>query len=456
MRKIFQKERFGLKLINFNKYRIYLFIGIVCVVVLLVTITFNLNQNKYSLAKCDLLNNEITNIVGVYIKEDDEYIKSDTIPESGYILNTEESYCRVYGEEDTNISISYDEANKTLSVTPLTARGTKCYLYFYETLNGAILDDNPLQTETPDFSKTAQADCTGLDNCEETNGLYQAEDDDGTTYYFRGSIDNNWVSFAGFYWRIIRINGDGSIRLIYSGDSESGPVETGEATQIGTSAFNEQANDNAYVGYMCGTPGSDTYEETHANINDSTIKTVLDYWYQQNLLSYSDYISTEQGFCGDRMSYIRSGTQGSSIYTSGGGTGTTTTYYGSYIRRYSSRIPTFQCLNKNDLYTINSAEEGNQILVYPIGLITSDEAIYAGAQQVNTSYYLYTNQGYWTISPSGYYYEQPNTFFIGANGWLDGDDCSVNGNIGVRPVINLDKNVTISSGNGTINNPYQI
>ena len=89
-------------------------------------------------------------------------------------------------------------------------------------------------------------------------------------------MDNNWVSFAGFYWRIIRINGDGSIRLIYSGDSSSGPVETGESTQIGTSAFNEQFNDNAYVGYMYGTSGSGTYEETQANINDSTIKTVLD------------------------------------------------------------------------------------------------------------------------------------------------------------------------------------
>jgi len=89
---------------------------------------------------------------------------------------------------------------------------------------------------TPDFSKTATTD----------EGLFMAEDDEGASYYYRGAVKNNYVSFAGFIWRIIRRNGDGSIRMIYSGKKTS---DTGEATSIGNSAFNDKYWDSTYVGY---------------------------------------------------------------------------------------------------------------------------------------------------------------------------------------------------------------
>ncbi len=89
---------------------------------------------------------------------------------------------------------------------------------------------------TPDFSQTATTD----------EGLYMTEDDEGESYYYRGAVKNNYVSFAGFIWRIIRRNGDGSIRLIYSGKSTSGP---GEIATIGKSAYNEKYWDPTYVGY---------------------------------------------------------------------------------------------------------------------------------------------------------------------------------------------------------------
>ena len=89
---------------------------------------------------------------------------------------------------------------------------------------------------TPDFSKTATTD----------EGLFMAEDDEGESYYYRGAVKNNYVSFAGFIWRIIRRNGDGSIRMIYSGKKTS---DTGEATTIGNSAFNDKYWDPAYEGY---------------------------------------------------------------------------------------------------------------------------------------------------------------------------------------------------------------
>ena len=89
---------------------------------------------------------------------------------------------------------------------------------------------------TPDFSQIATTD----------EGLYMAEDDEGESYYYRGAVKNNYVSFAGFIWRIIRRNGDGSIRMIYSGKSVS---DTGDNTMIGTSQFNSKYWDPTYVGY---------------------------------------------------------------------------------------------------------------------------------------------------------------------------------------------------------------
>ena len=89
---------------------------------------------------------------------------------------------------------------------------------------------------TPDFSKTATTD----------EGLFMAEDDEGESYYYRGAVKNNYVSFAGFIWRIIRRNGDGSIRMIYSGKSTT---DTGDDTMIGHTYFNENDFDSSSVGY---------------------------------------------------------------------------------------------------------------------------------------------------------------------------------------------------------------
>lgn len=107
------------------------------------------------------------------------------------------------------------------------------------------------------------------------SGLYMAEDDYGKSYYYRGSIDNNYVSFAGFIWRIIRINGDGSIRMIYSGTSTT---DTGAKTTIGTSAFNPDPYDMAYLGYKYGI--DKTYQETTAtNLNYSNINANTNYYF---------------------------------------------------------------------------------------------------------------------------------------------------------------------------------
>ena len=277
-------------------------------------------------------------------------------------------------------------------------------------------------------------------------GIYEGQDDDGTTYYWRGNVDNNWLYFAGFYWRIIRINGDKTIRIIYNGATTN---TTGTGTQINAGPFNLSYNDNAYVGYMFGSSGSSSYNETHANTNNSTIKEVIDLWYQENLTDYAKFIDTNAGFCNDRTPYTNI------IETiTGGGAGTITTYYGASIRLYTTKQPTFKCQNNNDLFTVRGSNKGNKALQYPIGLITADEVAYAGgvAEKSNSSFYLNTNQYYWTMSP--YQFNTNNIasmFRMWANGF--GYTLLTEDNSGVRPVINLRSDVKIT-GSGTIEDPY--
>ena len=377
------------------------------------------------------LNN--TNLVGVYIQEGEDYTKTDTIPEEGYTLNQEKSYCKV---NDSNIdaTISYDAETKTLSVSPLTTKGTKCYLYFDEQKMQAadiILADKTIST-------ARNGAITGTLTTNTTGTVYSVADDWGTSYVYAGAPTDNWVQFAGYYWRIIRINGDGSIRLIYNG--------TGTSTQIQTSAFNSTHTDNMYVGYMYQN------NQVHGLTTDSTIKIELDEWYEENLQSHADKISTEAGFCGDRQPSTSNTTSNGS-----GGTGSTITYYGAYIRLVTNKAPTFDCQNSSDLYTVASSSQGNKVLDYPIGLITADEVAYAGGVggQNNNGYYLYTNSNYWTMSPysvnaGGYAY----VFNVRPLGGLDG-----NGGVtiarGVRPVINLKAN-TKFQGSGTIDSPFEI
>ena len=143
------------------------------------------------------------------------------------------------------------------------------------------------QLDTAGKCPTVNEDGTlNVTSAESENSLLcSAPDNYGTSYYYRGNVTNNYVKFDNFYWRIVRINGDGSIRLTYDGTMAHENGEASDDRIIGTSPFNENYNDNAYVGYMYGTPNSSTYEETHANINDSTIKKYIDLWYENNIKS---------------------------------------------------------------------------------------------------------------------------------------------------------------------------
>ena len=308
----------------------------------------------------------------------------------------------------------------------------------------------------PNFNKTAQATCEDNPICETTNGIYAAEDDLGTSYYFRGAVENNYVKFAGFYWRIIRINGDGTIRMIYDGTTAHSNGESSPDRQLQDVAFNTNYNDNAYVGYMYGTPGSSTYEATHANINDSTIKTANDAWYKTNIQDkgYGDYVA-DAIYCSDRqvVSFPE-------MDLTGNGIGTQETAYGFFGRFSFSEggmptnfTPSLKCAQENDRFTTTTSL-GNGDLTYPIGLLTADEVNMAGAiVDVNSSYYLYTGDNYWLFSPFDFGSGSAGVWYVGGGGDLFAD--RVDRSRGLRPVISLKSNIGFS-GNGTMNNPFEI
>ena len=318
-----------------------------------------------------------------------------------------------------------------------------------ETLTMLGLTEN---TDTPDFSKTSCSPGCG----ESTVGIYKTEDDFGDSYYFRGDVENNYVYFAGFYWRIIRINGDGSIRMIYDGTSAHDNGESSTDRKIGESAYNEKYVDNVYVGYMYGTVGSSTYEATHANTNNSTIKTALDTWYTNNIKNTTNeqYIA-DAIYCNDRSIDTTS---------SGTGAGTSETNYGIKYRIHDNKTPTLKCSQVNDRFTVNSSVNGitgNGALTYPIGLITTDEAAYAGSsiENVNLWYYLYTGNYYWTMSPfiSKFTYSIDlfvYVFVVDYMGELLGSNYA-GLNFTVRPVISI-SGTALNSGDGTMNNPFKI
>ncbi len=294
-----------------------------------------------------------------------------------------------------------------------------------------------------------------LETDKSDKGLYQGTDDYGTTYYYRGNVKNNNVYFAGYYWQIVRINGDGSIRLIYNGSVKNA---TGVKQSINnrTYQFNSKYNDPAYVGYMYGDPDATTFAEVHANTNDSTIKAAVDSWYKTNIADkgYSQYISTAVGFCGDRSFYTNNG--------GSGGDGVQTdkdTRFGAF-GRYQANTAQFTCPEPaRDLYTTADSGVGNKALTYPVGLITYDEMVFAGMdnRHINKLSWIYSTQHTWTMSPSiflasdGYAREwsEFSAGYLNFWGW-------VTGWFGARPVINLKADTLITGGLGTSSSPYII
>ena len=295
--------------------------------------------------------------------------------------------------------------------------------------------------------------------------LASAEDDYGTSYYFRGAVTNNYVEFANKCWRIVRVGGDGSVKLILHNDNIAGVANPCDAANnsasaafarySGTtykSAFNTSVNDNAYVGFKYGTPGSSTYAATHANTNKSTILTNLETWYNNNLTAYESVIDNSV-WCNDKTNVTDTSYDPWRMTPNGLGYAKNVTYYGATQRLISTSGsaggtgPSLKC--NGELSKINSK----------IGLITADELAFAGyaAGLQNSTTYLQENATdtyWWSLSPDGF-------DGVGAYVWrVDGSlgnfgYINVNGPFGVRPSISL-KSTTNVTGEGTSSSPFII
>ena len=308
-----------------------------------------------------------------------------------------------------------------------------------------------------------------------TNGIYTTTATNGNVpvYYYRGAADkvNNNIIFNNMCWKIIRTTENNGIKLIYNGTPTDGKCETqtGEATQIGKSAFNESYNDNAYVGYMYGTAGSNTYEATHANINESTIKKYIDNWYKANFDEITTSKLEDTVFCNDRSTKAYdANTIGDTSYSSYGdlGYGKNNTFYGAAHRAsyYSNNPnPSLVCQNNNDKFTVDS-KNGNGALTYPVGLITLDEVVLAGFNTYysnendyeDTTNYLCTNNFYWTFSPV-LMNAHGRATVGGVAGTGSVDRGAVHYALGVRPIVSLaDSTLVNSNGEGTSTNPYVV
>ena len=389
------------------------------------------------------LKNDNSNLIGTYI--DGEYTSNIPSKDDGYVVE------KIVCDNEAVGEWNYDDWG--LLIKNMTKK-SKCNVYFKK---GIKLADTITLVDATGKCPTVNDD--GSDNVtsaeSENSLLCMAPDNYGTSYYFRGNVQNNYVYFANLYWRIIRINGDGSIRMIYDGTTAHENGEASADRKIGDSTFNEKYDDNAYVGYMYGTAGSSTYEKTRENIHDSTIKKYIDNWYENNIKNNdSERYLADNLFCNDRT--IATGKVDSTYTNFGYGENKTTYrwYYGSWngYKTYDNDAMILFCKNIIDSLAVSSYSKS---LSYPIGLINEDEVLLAGGYAIkNTKFYLYIGNNYWTMTP----YTFDGTDAIMRYLSYDGSAHIANGVKGIRgvkPVINL-KAGSLTIGDGTISNVYRI
>ena len=336
-----------------------------------------------------------------------------------------------------------DDMGKTLSGKLFITEGTINIYAGYEkgTLGYQIMGDNITRLTRTDFSKVLTTN--------NTKTLYTGVEDSKTVYYFAGNATDNWVKFGknasnqDLYWRIIRTNSDGGVRLLYHGTST-----TAKDAYIGKSAFNSGSNNIAYVSYMYGSKGSIANARTNQT-KSSTIKTAIDSWYISNLEAkgYTKYLSATAVYCNDRST-------------------SDNTYFGAYTRLNTNKTPSYDCAITEDKFTVDSST-GNGKLTYPIALMTADEVSFAGGPYGTTAqtwYYYNSANGsstgsnyWWLLSPREFIGSIATVFGVFGSdlpGYLGSS--SVHNASGVRPVISLKSCIKYSTGNGSANEPYTI
>ena len=337
------------------------------------------------------------------------------------------------------------DANSKKLYTAVSPSGTTVYEIIGATKSNTTTTYDGIEYNTIYYTLTVKVlDGAEIESDKSDKGIYSMNDEQGTSYYYRGNVENNNVYFANSYWKIIRINGDGTIRLLYNGKEKNA---VGAAQTIGADAYNTLTNNPAYIGYMYGNDLT-TKEAANKNEKDSTIKAKLENWYFENIENKKlDSFIADSGFCNDRRLQ----------YGDGYSSNITASYMG-YKRNYVDKAPSLIC-ETNDLFTLKNSNFGNRSSTYPIGLITADELVLSGnsSTYANKSAYTYSTASYFSMTPEGYSsgYQMATIVALYSDGKLSHMD-TFRTYIYIRPVINLKADVEISGGIGTVNDPYVI
>ena len=404
--------------------------------------------------------------------------KGYIIVSTGLKANEEKSFdLRVWMDSETTLEqgLNKNWAGKIVVVSNASNEPAPAPNGWYEAGNGTLLaslrDSNTLKTPITIPGKAASTASEAL--------LASTEDDYGTSYYFRGAVTNNYVEFANKCWRIVRVSGDGSLKLVLHNDNTSNAANPCSSANNSTTAafahyngdtyksvFNPSDSDNAYVGFMYGTTGASDYASTHANTNKSIILTNLETWYKNNLASYEDLLA-DTIWCNDKSTFTTY-TSGST-YGTGLGYGTNITGYGAWNRLYGGNTssyasPSLKCPNDNNngklsKFTVDDTTNGNGNLTYKIGLLTADELAFAGYSNgsSNSTTYLQENatgEYWWALSPDRFI-----GIFTSVWSVYGSDGAFVNSSVfssrGVRPSISLKPSTNVI-GEGTSSSPFII
>ena len=279
----------------------------------------------------------------------------------------------------------------------------------------------------------------GSYNESKEEGIYKTNSSiNGTTvYFYRGSnnLKNNLV-FNNNCYKIIRTTSDFSTRIIYNGKYENNTCSDSVILDD-LSVYNNKSNYNSYVGYMYGDASSNNYVSEHANKNSSNIKSKLENWYQENFNNKKDYISFNSFFCNNRKT--TEFTLNNVLYGTLGYGNNNTGYDG-----YTNNYPSYDCYLNNDKLSTNNG------LIYPVGLITIDELKLAGFNDFENNF-LYSNDSYYTMSPAYFNGSDAYLFIVDKNKILES---KVSSELGLRPVLNLNKDVIIKKGDGSLESPF--
>ena len=331
----------------------------------------------------------------------------------------------------------------TESITGITDSPKEIYYYAGNTTNnwvkfGILASDGPIRGYDS-ANSTKFKEYTTLDECNSASS-------------YNTNCSYAWRKGDPMYWRIIRTNHDGSIRLLYAG---ANPDTT--AGNIGTIAFNKNDNSPKYVGYKYG---EDTSLDTiRNNTTDSTIKTYVDNWYKNNLTNYTKYLSTSAVYCNDRSL----GTGQTYSVSSSSQFNFAPYYRMDWDTQGAKANPSYNCTDIRDAFSVDNTSAK---LTYPVSLVTSDEIAFAGGvalQFMNTPYAWFISNSagtqasysWWSLSPLDW-----KLSFSGAQRWISdwfnwGFE-SVKSAQGVRPVISLKTCIKYGIGDGSATNPYTI